>query len=123
MKYAYLVLSLLVACGGSHALEQEMPLPADISSLAPQTEQPKSSQTITHTINSDTSDEDDFQDDDQEELSPTPTPITLTQQIDYTPILKEISNELSEIKKSVNELIEFKRPHSAQESMIAGDSE
>lgn len=123
MKYVYLVLSLLAVCGVSHTLEQEMPLPADISSPAPQTEQKKSSQTISHTINSDLSDEEDFQDDDQEELSPAPTLTTLPQQIDYTPILKEITNELSEIKKSLNELIEFKRPHSAQESMTAGETE
>lgn len=125
MKPVTLLLCLLLATSLTRALEQDLPLPADINSPAHNKTQPVDKIEAGRSVmDADReAEDDDFQDEDQEELIASPMPAPTPQTIDYTPALAEITNELREIKKSLNELIEFKRPIQAQEPIPSLDAD
>ncbi|MFZ5954363.1 MAG: hypothetical protein ACOYT8_04685 [Candidatus Dependentiae bacterium] len=117
MKHIYFCIGLLFSGSFIYTMNEDMPLPADISS--PTANKEVSQKNLQPTMPPEDQEEDDEeeQEDDlneNEKIPSIPAPAT-----DYnTQLLQEIKNELSEIKKSLNELIEFKRPQSAQENMV-----
>lgn len=116
MKHVYLYIGLLFSGSLIHTMNEDMPLPADISSPTINKEVPQKNLQPTMPPDYREDDEEEQEEDlnENENLPSMPAPTT-----DYnTQLLQEIKNELSEIKKSLNELIEFKRPQSTQENMV-----